>query len=356
MRVATYRSTPPRRLVTTPVFVVAIAALLATTVAGLWAAGLLDLSRFRPAAVSTAGLVAVPVPARMVPAYTRLTRDHFWDPKNARLAVVYLPPAAVTAEMLTRLPDILGRVLDHDKPAGFVFTGSDFLPKGTREGLVAGIPAGKRAIRVEADKVEGLFGLRAGDRFDLVATLPISPTGAGNRNQNFNVGGAFAPQLAIQAQLSNWQKQATVRVLVQNGVIVEPMTTRQVPVFSRTLTQGAITRMRPVQEIVIAIDPDEVARLTEAMAVDAKVSTVPRSGRPDDPPNSVTPDLKPVSPFATPGLMTASAGGAVSVGTDPADDQPAVMDMPKAAAASTPFTMVETISGNTRELKAVPSR
>jgi Flp pilus assembly protein CpaB len=325
--------------------VVAIAVLM---VGALSLAGIADFSRLRANVTSTEGLLAVPVPARNIPAYARVTRDHFWDPANRRLTFIYLPENSVAPEMLTRLPDIMGRVLDHEKPAGFVFTDADFLPRGTREGLVAGIPAGKRAIRVEADKVQGLYGLRAGDRFDLVATLPIE---AARGTQAFgNVGGVYGQQLALQAQLSNWQKQATVRVMVQNGVVVEPMITRQVPVFSRTLTQGGITRMRPIQEIVIAIDPDEVARLTEAMAVGAEISTVPRSGRPDDPPDSITPDLRPVSPFGG-AAATTFAGAPVTAAEASAMATPS--PPPQGAG---PFSMVETISGSSRELKAVPRR
>jgi Flp pilus assembly protein CpaB len=306
----------------------------------LWAAGLVDLSRLTSRERSTAGLVAIPTPAEPIPAYTRITRDHFWDARNKRLSYLYLSPRSVTKEMLVDMRDILGRVMARDKQPGFVFSDNDFLPKGTREGIVAGIPAGKRAIRVPADKVEGLYGLHAGDRFDLVATLPIE--GRGAAGQNFNFSGVYGQQLALQARLTNWQKQATVRVMVQNGVVVEPMITRQVPVFSNTLTQGGITRMKPVQEIVIAIDPDEVARLTEAMAVEAKISCVPRSGRPDDPINSVTPDLRPTSPFA-------GSGGAGLAATSGSAGAPA-------AIGSTPFSMVETISGTKRELTAVPKQ
>jgi Flp pilus assembly protein CpaB len=326
-----------------------VVAVTVLVVGALSLAGVVDLSLLRSNVRSTDGLTAVPVPARTIASYTRVTRDHFWDPANNRLTVVYLPPNSVTPEMLTRLPDILGRVLDHDKPAGFVFTDADFLPRGTREGLVAGIPAGKRAIRVEADKVQGLFGLRAGDRFDLVATLAIE---AGRGGQAFgNVGGVYGQQLALQAQLSNWQKQATVRVMVQNGVVVEPMITRQVPVFTRSLTQGGITRMRPLQEIVIAVDPDEVARLTEAMAVGAEISTVPRSGRPDDPPNSITPDLRPVSPFG--GGAAVASYSAPAIGTA---EPTAFPTAPAGLQGTGPFSMVETISGSARELKAVPRR
>jgi Flp pilus assembly protein CpaB len=314
-------------------FVVALVAVGVTGV--LWATGLIDTSRLRgERRRSTAGLVPVPTPAQRIPAYARVTRDHLWSRETKELTVLYLPPRSVTKDMLVDMRDVIGRVLARDKQPGYVFTEADFLPKGTREGLVAGIPAGKRAIRVPADKVEGLYGLRVGDRFDLVATMAID--GRGGTNQSF--GGVYGQQMALQARLSNWQKQATVRVMVQNGVVVEPMTTRQVPVFQNTLTQGGVTRMRPIQEIVIAVDPDEVARLTEAIAVEAKISTVPRSGRPDDPVDSVTPDLRPTSPFTGPGVAAFDSGS--SAGAQ--------------AAGRSAFTTVETISGTKRELTAVP--
>jgi len=318
-----------------PMIALALGVAAVVIVAALWAFGLLDLSKFRSGEPSTAGLVAIPTPGRPIPAYTRVTRDHLWDAKRNRLAVIYLPPRAVTREMLVGLSDVIGRVIGHDKMPGYVFTDDDFLPRGTREGIVAGIPAGKRAIRVPADRVEGVYGLHNGDRFDLVATMPID---ASRASQSFNVGGVYSEQLSVQARLSNWQKQATVRVLVQNGVIVEPMTTRQVPILQASLTEHSAVRMRPVQEVVIAIDPEEVARLTEAMAVDAKISMVPRSGRPDDPGDSRTPDLRPVSPFSGPG-----SGAPVSAYSDRASDQ----DPP-------PFSVVETIMGRKRALTAVP--
>jgi len=321
----------PSSALSGPLIALAVIVSAAVILEVLWGLGLLDLSRFRSTEPSTAGLIAVPTPGRPIPAYAKVNRDHLWDAKKNRLAVVYLPPRAVTSEMIVGIPDIIGRVLGREKAPGYVFTEADFLPSGTREGLVAGIPAGKRAIRVPADKVDGVYGLHAGDRFDLVATMPID---ASRGSQAFNVGGVYGDQVALQARLSNWQKQATVRVMVQNGVIVEPMTTRQVPVVQSSLTEGGRIRMRPVQEVVIAIDPEEVSRLTEALAVDARISMIPRSGRPDDPADSMTPDLLPVSPFNGPG------SGALS---DSATEQPA-----------SPFSVVETIMGRKRALTAVP--
>ena len=224
--------------------------------------------------VSHEGMVAVPTSARPIDAYTKITRDHVWDGRSGNISVVYVPQDQVTPQMMTHLSDILGRVLKKDKAAGYVFTQNDFLPQGARHGLVAGIPPGKRAMRVKADKVEGLFGLHRGDRFDLVATLPIDVR---NAEKALTLGGPYGKQLSLNAELSNWHEQATVRILVQNGVLVEPMVTRQIPVYVSSLTRGAITRNRPVQEIVIAVDPEEVAPLTEALAVGATISCVPRS-------------------------------------------------------------------------------
>jgi len=302
--------------------VVMVVALLAVAAAS----GMIDLSRFRSTEPSTAGLVAVPTPAGLVPAYTRIRRDHLWDVRNRRLAMIYLPPSAVTKEMLTNIADIIGRVLDHPKEPGYVFTASDFLPAGTREGIVGGIPAGMRAIRVSADRVEGLHGLRAGDRFDILATLPIKATGG----PGLNFSGPHGPEIALEAQLSNWDKQATVRVIVQSAVIVEPMNSRAIATVQNSLAEGAALRSRAVQEAVIAIAPEEVALLTEAMAVDARLTTVPRSGRPDDPPDSRTPDRRPFSPFARPGESGLGADG---------DDG---------------LTLVETIMGQKRAMVPVP--
>jgi Flp pilus assembly protein CpaB len=310
-------STMSRPMVVVTVVVSALAAIVL-----LAALGIIDLSRLRSSEPSTVGLIAVPTSATQIPAHTRIRRDHLWDRANARISVVYLPPRAVKKEMLLNITQIIGRVLDSEKEPGYVFTDADFLPRGTREGLVAGIPAGKRAIRVSADRVDGLYGLNAGDRFDIVATMPIAAADGG---RSLNFSGPYSQEIALETQLSNWEKQATVRVIVQNAVIVEPMIARGVPVTA-TSAQAAAARARAVQEAVIAVNPNEVALLTEAMAVEARLSSIPRSGRPDDPVNTRTPDLRPFSPFAAPGGSNQTNG----------------------------FSTVETIMGPKRAVTAVP--
>ena len=292
---------------------------VALVLAGLWAVGAVNFDRlFGP---SHEGMIAVPTPAQAIPAYAKVTRDFLVDQKGG-LSVMYLPPDAVTPQMYTQLGDIIGRVTRKAKPPGYVFTEADFLPKGSRSGLVAAVPPGKRAIRIEADQIKGLYGLNLGDRFDLVATIPIeTKSGA----KGLKIGGAYQEVMTLQAEMTNWMKQATVRVLVQNGQLVEPLTTRVIPISATSLTQGTTTRSKPIQEYVIAVDPQEVALLTQAIAVKAQINAVPRSGQPGDPEESRTPDLLPWHPY----------GGLNGTGDSASD---AFGKIPK-------LTMVETISG-----------
>ncbi len=267
----TARRKPPSP-VRAAALVVGAGALL--VVGGLWA-----LARVGAPAAPTErpppeGWIGVPTAAAPIPAFTKLTRDHVWDRRKGRLSLTYLPPEQITPEMLG-LDALLGRVLARDKPAGYVFTERDLLPRGTRPGLTAGIPPGKRAMRLQAEAVPGLFGLAAGDRFDLVATVPLPAPKAGQGAPA--VGGVYGPLLAGRLG-AGAGKQARVDVVVQAGVVVVAPQARA----SASAGQGARAQARPVQEVVVAIDPDEVAALTEALAVGAQLTCLPRSGRADE--------------------------------------------------------------------------
>jgi len=102
--------------------VLSAVAAVVVIVGALAAFGLVDLSRLRSSEPSRAGLIAVPTPARVIPAYTRVRRDHLWDASRARISVIYLPPRAVTPEMLVNISDVIGRVLEGSEAA---FLGSD---------------------------------------------------------------------------------------------------------------------------------------------------------------------------------------------------------------------------------------
>src|SRR5689334_16322949 len=116
----------------------------AGTVGTLQATGQIDLPFFRrPPANTHEGEIAVPISAADIPAYTMITRDHLLDGETGALKVLWMKKENVRAEMLTDISKIIGRVVNHEKQPGYAFRATDFLPEGTRPGLVAGIPPGK---------------------------------------------------------------------------------------------------------------------------------------------------------------------------------------------------------------------
>jgi len=73
-----------------PLIALGVLVVVAVIFETLWGLGLIDLSKLRSSEPSTAGLVAIPTPGRPIPAYARVTRDHLWDAKKNRLAMVYV--------------------------------------------------------------------------------------------------------------------------------------------------------------------------------------------------------------------------------------------------------------------------
>lgn len=233
------------------------------------------------------GSVAIPAAAHAIPAYTAVKLEHLVDPNTGQIKWIYLPAGSVPPEAILTPTEIVGRVVKRDKSAGYAFQEAEFLPKGTRSGIVGGTPPGKRALTLDASKIGGIHALKAGDHLDLLASAPMDDgESRASRDQRELV---LARDLAANAV-----GQADVRVIAHDGVIVSPVTTRGIPTTTSSLTEGARTTLRPVQEVVIAVDPTEVAPLNEAMALEMRIMAVARSGHPDDPgAASVTPGTKP---------------------------------------------------------------
>lgn len=280
-----------------------------STIAGLKAAGMVTFPWEKPAAEpSREGMVAVPMSGSAIPAYAKVNRDHLANLQTRQLNVMWLPKESISPDVLLNVSQIIGRVMDHEKPAGYAFTESDFMPKGTRAGLVAGIPPGKRSLTIEATRLDGVFGLRPGDHIDLLATTPIDQ-GRGPANRK---GTTMA-----QVQAASLQGRATVRPLAQDAVIVSPVTTRTKPVSSSSLMNGAKTTAVPVQEIVLAVTPEEVPLISEALATDVAITCVARSGRPDDPgPATITPGSNPLSTIKVIETMSGNRRDTVVFGGD----------------------------------------
>ena len=218
--------------------------------------------------------VKVYVSAKAIPAHTAITDDYLVNPKTGKWVTLLVPPKLVSNGAIDDIHKIRGRVTARDIGAGKAFQETDFLPRGTRPGIAAGIPRGKRAITLDASKIRGAHDVREGDQVDLLASIPVDMPGANHS------GGRSGGNVLTSPDTALLPKRSIVRPLVQDGVVVVPVRIRAVPTTSNSLMQGATTRTMPVQEVVLAIDPQEVAPLAEAIDLKYEITCVARSGLP----------------------------------------------------------------------------
>ncbi|MEM7201551.1 MAG: hypothetical protein AAF628_14880 [Planctomycetota bacterium] len=247
------------------------------------------------------GTVAVYGCPRPLPAFTKITREHLLTSEG--LHQVPVVEEAIEPNGLFRVGvegwrKLNGRVLRRDKPVNYAFTESDFLPVGTRPGPSAGIPPGKRGVWLDTDVVSGLTDVQAGDRVDLVAaeSLTRSPKMAPNMIGNV-IGNVADPVLSTRLQgLAAQNRQggaARAWVLARQALVVEPMR-------RRTKASGQRRAGKPptiIEEVFLAMAPDEVARYSQALALNVAIVAAPRSGQPEATPTEIE-DVRPVDPTA----------------------------------------------------------
>ncbi len=272
MRNPKVRSSPWRTLALLAVAGVAGLVLLAGGLGYLHVAGYIDLPflpRPRPMYVPQEGMVAVPLLARDVPPYTKITREFVLD-KSGNPPVSYLhADEAERRGFMTDVREFMGRVSARELKAGYALKPDDLLPKGSRPGAPGGTPPGKRAMVLDASKIIGVYALRAGDRFDLIASVTVEPAKSQQGGAVTVVGGPAAHEP---------KKRVVVKPLVQNGVVVLPVAYRaHLPGTPRKMLE----KPGPA-ELVVAVAPDEVAPLTAAMAMGAEIVAAYRSGQPED--------------------------------------------------------------------------
>jgi Flp pilus assembly protein CpaB len=268
--------------------------------------------------------VRIPMNARPLPAYAMVGRDDLVDPQKRALAFLELrPDQAIGMSLVTLSPegeeiatrvtdvlvesdgiiyvtaegeqvpaplvyklgkaymqpgDVIGRVLSREKQPGFGFTEDSFLPKGTRPGIAGGTPAGMQAITIEASKINGVHAIRAGDRVDLLATVPEEHLARYTPGDNPRLPGAA---LVVKGASKSKTTAGEVRLVASEAVLVTPVTMRAAPATSTSLTQGKRVTAVPVQEVVVAVQPDDVALLTEALSQGLPITATLHSGRPD---------------------------------------------------------------------------
>jgi flagella basal body P-ring formation protein FlgA len=269
-------------------------ALMSVTVIGMlglsgmavaWALGYFDSSAVAAAkSIDRTGQLAFPAIVRPMNAYDALTKDDFINPQTKQLNVVWLPEA--TAQVASRnMAELIGRVLRREKQAGMVLSEADFLEKGTRPGLVAGIPAGKFAMSIPASGIAGLEQLRGGDRFDLLVSLPMrdGEDQLTNSEPAALFGGIKPPSLRV-GQLS---RRHGVKHLVTDGMLVTLFSgskrstngpTGLTVTPSSSKSKSTSTPAAVFAEL--AVDPDEIGPLTEAISLGTKLTCVLRSGLP----------------------------------------------------------------------------
>ncbi|MFO0865646.1 MAG: RcpC/CpaB family pilus assembly protein, partial [Gemmataceae bacterium] len=244
------------------------------------------------------GTVPVLLTTKEVPPYTKISRDHIFDAKG-KPNLFYLTPKEIEEKgIYTDFNKILGRVTSQEVRAGYAFSEKNLLPEGTRPGIAGGVPVGKRALVIEAGKINGVHSLKAGDHVDLIASFHL------DASKNDKVMQA----LYTAEQGGTPKKKANVKVLAENSVVVKQVFLRQSPTTTSSLTQGMRTQMKPVEEIILALSPEEIAGLTEAMAIGADIVAVTRSGQPggDTEPSSIQPKAPPAPKVATIEMISGS--------------------------------------------------
>jgi hypothetical protein len=127
------------------------------------------------------------------------------------------------------------------------------------------------------------------------------------------------------------RKHAEVRTIVHNGVVVLPVHQRKEISMATSLLRGSSLQATPVEELIIAVEPQEVAALNQALAVEAHLRVAMRSGRVDEVDEGRVPDLAALDEETerAPSRDPEGEGGALS--------------------------LVEVISGAEKQIHAVPT-
>jgi Flp pilus assembly protein CpaB len=225
--------------------------------------------------VAPAGMTAVPVATRWILAYSEIVHDDLFDVRTRDLRYIRLPTEEVRSRgIVTDADELLGRVVARDRGAGQFILRADLLPPGTSPGLTAGVPPGKRSFAIAADKLAGARGLQHGDHFDLLVGIPLG------LDKNLASGLGWLPASSPGAAL-HLEKQAEIRVVAQDAVVVSPVFTPKFAPAAASMTASkdvADSMEKSAEEVVIAVAADEVDRLAEALTVGLKLTAVSRSG------------------------------------------------------------------------------
>jgi hypothetical protein len=242
------------------------------------AAGWLISDAPRAGKPSREGMVRVPKSLVNLSAYDVVRREDIYNRSLGDDSYFWLPKQQVenNPDWITRVDDIVGRVMARDKRAEFLFRTKDFLPEGSRSGIAGGIPAGKQGFFLDAEKVPGLRFLKSGDRFDLLASQP-EDSEAAKSEYGLLMGG-------IKARGGKPIPLNGVRILVQDAEMIALTTTGRMTTqgglqLAETDSRGRSRTNEKDERVAIAIDPAEAVPLTQVLGDKVDVYMVTRSGQ-----------------------------------------------------------------------------
>jgi hypothetical protein len=301
----------------------------------LWAAGvpLPFLSGEKP---YDPYLIRVPINARPIAAYSQVERADLLDPRTGSLIYQELPPqwgvgmaisgvdlegqnmvgkvvevrqaegqlrfvlqdgAEVPHNQVYELggallsPNaIIGRVVKKDKTPGLGFREDNFFPKGTPAGIAGATPPGLRSVTLDASHLTGVHALNAGDHIDLLANVPVDKVGV------FQTRYSHLPVVTSKQNAPVSDSATQTMMLAQNAIVLKPVYVRSEAMTSSSLTQGQRVQSVPKYEVALAVQPEDVIPLQNALNQELKITCIAHSMRPDDEP--VADPREPPSLFA----------------------------------------------------------
>jgi len=187
-----------------------------------------------------------------------IQREDLFDPQTKTIKLSWVEPETAAKQgFITKYPELLGRVLNHDKSPGYAFTESDFYPKGSSPTPANAVESNMRGLYVEPSKIDGLASLKRGDHFDLIAVKPSASSGD---HSNTTYGNSAIARSESDHRAWN----TTSRALVQNGKVI------------MALPAAEAGKPKPGAQMYIQVSPDEFVGLQDALALGAHISCATR--------------------------------------------------------------------------------
>lgn len=117
--------------------------------------------------------VSIPILAREVQPYQRLTIDDFVDPATGRVQTLLFDPEEVQNDWEYDLRELVDRVTLKPLRAGYPVRRSQLAPQETPSGPAVGLKPGQRGLTVTSAQIAGLDALPIGSVFDLATARGV---------------------------------------------------------------------------------------------------------------------------------------------------------------------------------------